>query len=140
MLWRNSNLTITMDPNFLRNVQYTLDKQAEDRGSNKKVECNRSTRSASPASTNTTTSTNSAEKGKIRSFFRQWCPTDVCTPNQARHRYADFDQPNSIPGGKVDQSSGYFTYKLKEEPKVVPPKLQRKHCAKQPHLEALVEE
>lgn len=51
-----------------------------------------------------------------------------------------FDQPNSITGGKVDQTGGYFTYKLKEEPTVAPLKLQRKHCARQPHLEALVEE
>jgi hypothetical protein len=131
-----------MDPNFLRNVQYTLDKQTKNIKSKKMVESTRSTRSASPASTNTntTTSSKSAEKGKIRSFFRQWCPTDVRTPTQVRLRYADPDQPSSIPGGKVDQSGGYFTYKLKEEPKVGPPKLQRKHCARQPHLEALVEE
>jgi hypothetical protein len=53
---------------------------------------------------------------------------------------ADFDQPNSVPGGRVDQSSGYFTYNLKEEPKPVPPKPQKKRCARQPHLEALMEE
>lgn len=63
------------------------------------------------------------------------------SPTQTLLQRADFNQPNSVPGGKVDQSSGYFSYKLKEETKsVVPRKPQTKRCARRPHLEALVEE
>jgi hypothetical protein len=131
-----------MDPNLLLNMQRTVDSQKQKHlEALKSNESSQRTRSASPSTTNSSTSSKSSEKSKLRGFFRQWCPTDVSASSHISSlRRADFNQPQSIPGGKVDRSGGYFTYKLKEEPKTVPKKPQKKRCARQPHLEALMEE
>lgn len=105
-------------------MQHTVEKQTGHIENKMLPRHDEDSRSASSATTYTSTSTTSSEKGKVRGWFRKWCPTD----------------PNSVPGGKVDQSGGYFTYKLKEETKSLPRKQVKKRCSKQPHLEVLVEE